>query len=144
MFRSFVATAVLALVLTAATQAQISIVVGTGSPHTAAAGDLAKIFGAAKFTWENGRKIVVAEPGSAAVAKAFYESFLGKTVSQVRNDWTKIVLSGEGTGPKKCADLAAFKKALADDPDAIGFIPTASIDPSVKEVYRIMAFIKAE
>jgi ABC-type phosphate transport system substrate-binding protein len=126
------------------TQAQISIVVAKSSHQTAGAGDLRQMFSGAKLTWSAGEKVAIADQPEAAIGKAFYDKFIGKSLSQVRTEWMKLVLSGQAAAPKKCSDDDAVKAFVRENPNAVGFISSSAVDESVKELYRVSATGKTE
>ncbi len=121
--------------------AQISLIVSKESRVSPTSSELKDIFNGLKLQWSDGTRIVVVEQGGTKVGKAFCESFLGKSVSQFRNAWTKLVLGGQANAPLKQTDDASVLRQVAQNPSAIGFVATASLDESVTEVYRVIAFM---
>lgn len=117
--------------------AQISVVISSSSSQSASKEELKEVFAGAKLTWSNGSKIQVVDQPETDMGKKFYEGFVGKSVNQVRTQWTKLVLSGQAGAPAKCADDAAVKKAVADNPNAVGYISSSALDGTVKEIQRI-------
>ncbi len=136
MYASSLVLAALLLVAVSA-EAQISIVVASSSSQEASKTELKEIFSGARLTWSNGSKIQVVDQPETEVGKKFYEGFVGKSVIQIRTQWTKLVLSGQAGAPTKCADDDAVKKAVAGNPNAIGFISTRALDGTVKEIQRV-------
>jgi len=67
----------------------------------------------------------------------FYDKYLGKSVSQVRVQWTKLVLSGQATAPVKALSDEDVKKSVSGNANALGYISTKSLDSSVKELFKI-------
>ena len=45
--------------------------------------------------------------------------------------WSKLILTGTGTPPAEVDGAAAMKKAVAADPNAVGYIDKKDVDPSV-------------
>lgn len=136
----------LALVLLSSVpaRAQLSVVVSNSSTHTADSNVLKQIFTGLKLNWPGGERIGVVTQSDNATEKAFYENFIGKSLSQTRNDWSRLVLTGQASAPKRCAGDEAVKKAVVENADAIGFISTSSLDGSVKEIYRVMTFSRSK
>ncbi len=52
--------------------------------------------------------------------------------SQLKALWARLVFSGAAQQPKVLANGAALKKAVADNPDAIGYIDSSEVDASVQ------------
>ena len=118
-------------------QAQISVVVSKSSTHNPSEGEVKSYFSGVKFNWEDGSKVQIVEQPDTEAATAFYGKFLGKSVAMVRREWTKLILSGQASAPTKCANDDAVKKAVSANSNAIGFISSASIDGTVKEIIKI-------
>ncbi len=109
------------------TQAQISIVVSKSSHQTAGSADLRQMFTGERLTWSSGEKVTVVDQPEAAIGKAFYDRFIGKSLNQVRTEWMKLVLSGQTAPPKKCSDDNAVKEFVRENPNAVGFISLSAV-----------------
>ena len=128
----------LALALSAAVaQSQISIVVSQSSSQKATRDELKEIFAGARLNWADGGKVQVVDQPESDLGKKFYAGFVGKSILQVRTQWTKLVLSGQASAPTKCTDDDAVKKAVASNPNAVGFISTKALDGTVKEIGNV-------
>ena len=132
-----ITTVLLGAVASTVAEAQISIVVSKSSKQMATPSELKQMFAGARLTWSGGEKVMIADQSDSEVGKSFYQKFVEKSVSQIRTEWTKLVLSGQASAPKKCSDDEAVKKALADNPNSVGFISTGALDGTVKEIHRI-------
>jgi ABC-type phosphate transport system substrate-binding protein len=133
----FVLAPLVLLVLAPAAQAQVSVVVAKSSANAPSGDDIKAIFLAIKAQWPGGGKVVLLDQPESTLADSFYTKLLGKSVNQVRKDWTKLILSGQIAAPTKCSNDDSVKKQLAGNPNAIGFIATSALDDSVKEVLRV-------
>ena len=118
-------------------QAQTSVVVSKTSPNTASESDVKAFFAGSKFQWPNGSKIQIVDQPNTQLADDFYSNFVGRSVNQIRKTWTKLLLSGQAEAPIKCADDEEVKKAVASNPNSIGFISSSSLDGTVKEIVKI-------
>lgn len=67
----------------------------------------------------------------------FYKKITHKEPGQVRAIWAKLVFTGKGRPPKELASDEEVKKAVAADPNGIGYIDKASVDASVKVVLSV-------
>jgi hypothetical protein len=121
----------------AESHAQISIVVSKGATHNPSQDDVKAFFAAVKYTWSDGSKVEVVDQPETDLAGTFYTKLLGKSITQVRKEWTKLILSGQATAPVKCGDDEAVKRAVANSKNAIGYIATASLDGTVREIGKI-------
>jgi ABC-type phosphate transport system substrate-binding protein len=62
----------------------------------------------------------------------FYKKATGHDTAQVKAIWSRIVFTGRGRPPKQQPDSAAVKKAIAANPNAVGYIKKSAVDASVK------------
>ena len=116
---------------------QISVVVSSSSQNKVSKDEAKEIFSGARTNWANGSKVQVVDQSGSEVGAKFYDGFLGKSVNQVRMQWTKLVLSGQATAPTKAANDEEVKKNVSANPNALGYISSSSLDSSVKELFRI-------
>ncbi len=70
--------------------------------------------------------------GGSDVHKEFAKKVLGKSSSQLKAYWAKLVFTGKGTPPKQINSDAEMIKLVAANPNLIGFVNAASVDDSVK------------
>jgi ABC-type phosphate transport system substrate-binding protein len=62
----------------------------------------------------------------------FYVQITGKSPAQMKAHWSKIIFTGRGQPPRQAGSNAEAKKAIADSPNAIGYIDANQVDASVK------------
>ena len=67
----------------------------------------------------------------------FYQKVADKDPAQVKAIWSKLVFTGKATPPKEYKSNAEVKKAVADDPKAIGYIDKSAVDDSVKVILTL-------
>jgi len=65
----------------------------------------------------------------------FYTKLMHKSAVQMKSYWSRIIFSSKGEPPKSLPDSKEIKKAVANDPNAIGYIDKSNIDSSVKAVF---------
>jgi ABC-type phosphate transport system substrate-binding protein len=73
------------------------------------------------------------EEGSAA-REEFYLKFAGKSPSQIKAHWSKIIFTGRGQPPQEVSNDVEVKRFIAKYPDAIGYIDQKQVDDSVKVI----------
>ncbi len=121
-------------------QAQISIIVSKSAKldsNDVKKADIKTIYTGNRLKWPSGNKIQVVDQAETGVGKKFYELVLGKTLNQVRSQWTKLILSGQASAPVQCPSDKVVKKVVAGSPHAIGYIASSALDDSVREILRI-------
>jgi ABC-type phosphate transport system substrate-binding protein len=67
----------------------------------------------------------------------FYQKVADKDPAQVKAIWSKLVFTGKATPPKEFKSNAEVKKAVAEDPKAIGYIDKSAVDDSVKVILTV-------
>lgn len=70
----------------------------------------------------------------SAIKDEFYAKVTHKSASQLTAYWAKVIFTGEGRPPKLLEGNVAIRKAVANDPSAIGYIDKNAIDSSVKVI----------
>jgi hypothetical protein len=64
----------------------------------------------------------------------FYAKACKKDPAQVQSIWGKLIFTGTGTPPAEVDSAAAMRKAVAADPNAVGYLDKKDLDASVKAV----------
>jgi ABC-type phosphate transport system substrate-binding protein len=77
------------------------------------------------------------EHTDGALRNEFYKKVLDKDATQVKAIWSKLVFTGKGTAPKEYSSSAEVKKAVAADPQAIGYIEKSAVDDTVKVILTV-------
>src|ERR1700742_803693 len=77
------------------------------------------------------------EASGAPIRTQFYTKVAGKDEAQVKAIWSKLVFTGKATAPKELPSSADVVKAVAADPNAIGYVDKSAVDSSVKVVYSV-------
>jgi ABC-type phosphate transport system substrate-binding protein len=77
------------------------------------------------------------QPIGSEQRNQFYLRVAGKTPALLKSHWSKMVFTGRGQPPRELAGSAAVRRAVADDPNLIGYIERAALDPSVRPVLLV-------
>lgn len=114
--------------------AEVVIVVSANSSvANLSVSQIARIFLGKTGSFPNG---IIAEPLDQAegtgIRNEFYAKVTGKSPVQLNAYWSKIIFSGDGQPPRLVSGNEAVKKAVAADPNAIGYIDKSAVDNSVK------------
>ncbi|MES2260922.1 MAG: hypothetical protein V4724_20580 [Pseudomonadota bacterium] len=73
----------------------------------------------------------------SSIRNDFYQKVTDKDPAQVKAHWSKLVFTGKAQPPKEYKTGAEVRKAVADDPKAIGYIDKANVDDSVKVILTL-------
>jgi ABC-type phosphate transport system substrate-binding protein len=131
--KSLFRTVLFAAIALAAPAAYAEVVVIVSSRNTAttmAAEEIANIYlgkSMAMKPLDNG----------TAIRSEFYTKVAGKDEAQVKAIWSRLVFTGKATPPKELPTSADVVKAVAADPNAIGYVEKTAADSSVKVVLEV-------
>lgn len=118
----------------AAVKADVVVIVATSSPVKALArNQVADIFlGKTSRFPGGGQAIPIDLTEDSATRDEFYTTFTGKSASQLKAHWSKIIFTGRGQPPQAVSSSAEVKKRVAENPDTIGYIDAREVDGSVR------------
>lgn len=119
-------------------QAEISVIVsaqnGNGSLDQ---NTIARVFlGKTKNFPDGSQAVPVDQNSGAASREAFNSTVLGKSSSQLKAYWSRLIFTGKGTPPKESGNDTAVKDLVAKNPNLIGYVDSSVVDGSVKVVYK--------
>jgi len=122
----------------ASVQAEVVVVVSSKSTvKTLTAEQTAKIFLGKVVTFPNGQAALpIDQPEGSAVRDEFYSKVARKNPSQITAYWAKIIFTGDSRPPMLLADSVAVRKAIAKNPNAIGYIDKSAVNRSVRVVLQ--------
>lgn len=116
--------------------AEVAVIVNNSNANaTMSNSDISRIFLGKSSKFPDGSAASpLDQSNGSSVRQEFNDKVLGKSESQLKSYWSRLIFTGKGTPPKQLGDDAAVKAAVAADANAIGFIDSASVDGSVKVV----------
>lgn len=116
--------------------AEVAVIVNSSNANaTMSNSDISRIFLGKSSKFPDGSAASpLDQSNGSSVRQEFNDKVLGKSESQLKSYWSRLIFTGKGTPPKQLGDDAAVKAAVAADANAIGFIDSASVDGSVKVV----------
>jgi len=124
---------------TATAVADIAVIVNSASGISSLSASKAKkIFLGKTKKLPNGKTAQPVEQAEdSTVRAAFNDKVLGKSDSQYKAYWSKIIFSGKGSPPQSATDDAAVKAFVASHVNAIGYIDSGAADTSVTVVLTV-------
>lgn len=127
------------LLLTQVGWAQVALVVGAQSSATALSTEQASALFLGKSDQLPGAGVatLLDQSESAAVREQFYTKVTGKSASQVKAAWSRLVFSGKAALPKELGSSAEVKKAVVANPKAVGYIEKSAVDSTVKVLLTV-------
>ncbi|MCH4296683.1 phosphate ABC transporter substrate-binding protein [Shewanella sp. 3B26] len=124
------------LALAPAAMAEVAVVVHPSNAISMDNGDISRIYLGKLKTFPGGGPVVPLDlKEGSATRSAFVDKVLGKSESQLKAYWSKLVFSGQGQPPKTVED-AEMLSLVAANPNMIGFVDAANVNDSVKVIAR--------
>ncbi|MBU1777356.1 MAG: phosphate ABC transporter substrate-binding protein [Gammaproteobacteria bacterium] len=122
----------------ASAHAEVVVVVSAKSPiKSLTAEQTARIFLGKVVTFPNGQSAVpIDQPEGSKVREEFYDKVVRKNPAQIAAYWAKIVFTGDGRPPMLVDGNIAVRKAVAGNPNAIGYIERRNVNRSVRVVLK--------
>ncbi len=113
----------------------VAVVSSKSAVVTLSHGQIADIFLGRINRFPSGATAVpIDQAEGSAERDEFYVEFAGKSASQIKAFWSKIIFTGRGQPPRDVANGIEVKRVLASNPDAIGYIDEKLVDATVRVV----------
>ena len=95
----------------------------------------AKIFlGKASSFPDDGDALPIDQAEGSAIRDEFYSKVVRKNSSQLSAYWAKVIFTGDGRPPEILESNVAVRKAVANNPNSIGYIDKSAVDRSVRVI----------
>lgn len=115
--------------------AETAVIVNPANSVALSESDLKRIFlGKMKKFPGADTVVVVNQPTGSDIKVSFDKALLGKSASQIKAYWAKLVFSGKGNAPQELSSDAEIIKLISENPAMIGYIDAASVTDGVKVV----------
>jgi ABC-type phosphate transport system substrate-binding protein len=79
----------------------------------------------------------VEQAENSPIRSEFYKKVLEKEPGQVKAIWSKLEFTGKAKAPREYKSSVEVKKAVGEDPKAIGYIEKSAVDDTVKVVTSV-------
>lgn len=113
--------------------AEIVVIVNKDNPASRMFSEQASQF----FLGKSAMFTPVDQAEGSKIRADFYQKVAEKDPAQVKAIWSKLVFTGKATPPKEFKSNADVKKAVSEDPKAIGYIDKSAVDDSVKVILTL-------
>ena len=134
--QAFCSVALLAMVSVAS--AGVAVVVNPSVSDAFDKSQVERLFLGKSSSLPGGSKAQVVDQADGAAARvSFYQGVSGKSESQVKAYWSKLIFTGKGTPPGQVSDDGAVKSFVASTPGGIGYIDSGAVDESVRVVLEL-------
>ena len=83
----------------------------------------------------NGKEALPLNQAPSSSARGSFDTdTLGRSSTQISAYWSKLVFTGKGIPPKELDNDAAVLAIVSDNPNAIGYVDSASVSDAVKVI----------
>jgi len=115
--------------------AEVDVIVHSSVSETASASDIQRVFLGKTKSLAGGTKVVPINlsPGQP-VRDEFDTKVLGKSSSQLKAYWSRLVFTGKGQPPKDVGSPADVVNLVKSNPNMIGYVPKGEAGDGVKVI----------
>ena len=96
--------------------------------------DIQKIFLGKESQWPDNTKIHVVNLKNDEIHKAFLKEYIGRSATQYKNWWKKMLFTGKGDPPQEFDSVEGLVEFVAKTKGAIGYIDTTPANENVKAI----------
>jgi len=115
--------------------ADVAVIVNPSNNSELSKSDISKIFLGKSKTFSNGESVkAVNLKSNSAIRDNFQKEVLGKSKSQVKAYWSKLIFTGKGKPLKEFDNEKEVVSFIASNPNAIGYVDRSKVNDSVKVV----------
>ena len=112
--------------------ADVVVIVSAQSTATITAREISRVYLAESNTMT---PVDITSPSLAR--REFYTKVIGKNEAQVKARWSKLVFAGKVSTPKELPSGAEVVKAVAADPNVIGYVDRSFVNMTVKVILTV-------
>jgi ABC-type phosphate transport system substrate-binding protein len=115
---------------------ELVVIVSAHNPVTTLRADqVADIFLGEAMRFPDGAEVQALDQAlNTPLRNEFYQKVAARTPALMKAYWTKRIFTGRGQPPRELSGSAAVRKAVAENPGAIGYIERTAVDASVRVV----------
>ena len=126
------------LLLTPALYANVVVVVHPSNTADISRDDINRLYtGRASSFPSGGQAVPINLVDSNSVRNEFDDKVLGRSSSQIKAHWSKLVFTGKGTPPKEVNNDAEVLDLVANNPSIIGYVSKGADLAKVRAVLTI-------
>ncbi len=125
----------LVIVPTFSALAEVSVIVNPANSNSLDKGQLKRIWlGKMKSYPDGGSVMILDQANGAATRDEFLSKVIGKSGSQYKAYWSKLLFTGKGKPPKELSSDADIIAEISKSPGAIGYINSSAVTGDVKVI----------
>ena len=126
----------LGLIVASYAHADHAVIVNPKNTASIGKEDVAKLFLGKTTKFPDGQlAIPINQPESSPTRAEFGEVLLGKTPSQMKSYWSRLIFTGKAVPIKEVQDDAEVVELVSGNPDAIGYVDSGNVGNGVKVLF---------
>lgn len=126
------------LMLMGSVQAGIVIIGNPGNSNSITAEELQRLYTGKSSSFANGESVLPLNLSDGnALRASFDQKALGRSSSQIKAYWSKLVFTGKGTPPKEVATEEEMIKLVGSNPNLLGYVSSGADLSAVKVLLTI-------
>ncbi|MEW6990085.1 phosphate ABC transporter substrate-binding protein [Colwelliaceae bacterium 6441] len=122
----------LALSLIALNTQAVTVIVHPNNANALDAKTIKKIFLGKSKKFTDGSQALPIALNGGETREQFLNKVIGKSESQIKAYWSKLIFTGKGQAPKSVDSDAEVIELVSKNPNLIGYISDGAVDSSVK------------
>jgi ABC-type phosphate transport system substrate-binding protein len=122
----------LALSLVALNVQAVTVIVHPSNANALNKKTFKKIFLGKSKKFPDGTQVIPIDLKGGDARNQFLDSVIGKSESQLKAYWSKLIFTGKGQAPRSVDTEAEVVKLVSQNPNLIGYISDGAIDGTVK------------
>lgn len=122
----------LALSLIALNVQAVTVIVHPSNVNALNKKSIKKVFLGKSKKFPDGSQVIPVDLTKGEARTQFLSSVIGKSESQLKAYWSKLIFTGKGQAPKTVDTEAEVIKLVSQNPNLIGYISDSAVDDSVK------------
>lgn len=127
----------MSLLIASAANAEMVIVVHPSNNSAVNEDFVSSVYLGKTRSFEDGKQLVAVNQSGNALEEEFNKKVLGKSSSQMKAYWSKLVFTGKGTPPKEVKTDEEVISLVSENPATIGYISSTSVSDKVKVVLTV-------
>ncbi|TMO64458.1 substrate-binding domain-containing protein [Pseudoalteromonas aurantia] len=119
------------------TLAEVAVVVHPSNQINLTKNEIKRIYLGKMKNFANGQVILPIDLSEGDKTRnAFNKQLLGKSSSQIKAYWSKLIFTGKGTPPKNVRSESEVISAVAANPGTIGYVEASQVTDQVRVIVK--------
>jgi ABC-type phosphate transport system substrate-binding protein len=115
----------------------IVVIMNRDNPNNVDLAYINKIYSGSLKAWPDGSPVFALDHSEESELRVLFSTqVLNRSVANMRAIWSQNIFTGKGMPPKVVSLDTEMKRLVATNRNALGYIRTSQVDPSVKVIDR--------